>query len=97
MKPSGVAPKTFLKRLGQDTRGNALAIMAIATIPVTALAGSAIDTSRMYFVKVRLQQACDSGALAGRKFMVDTTYSADANQKAEMFFDNNFKVGVFGT
>ena len=88
----------FLTRLARDKRGNTIAMMAIALIPLSMLVGSAIDTSRMYYVKVRLQQACDSGALAGRKFMADgTTYSPEANQQAETFFDNNFRVGTFGT
>ncbi|WP_419808303.1 TadE/TadG family type IV pilus assembly protein [Sphingomonas sp.] len=90
-------PRTFLGRLAHDKRGNTIAMMAISLIPISALVGSAIDTSRMYFVKVRLQQACDSGALAGRKFMSGTTYDTTANTRANTFFDNNFRVGVFGT
>ena len=87
----------FMTKLARDVRGNTLAIMAIALVPLSALVGSAIDTSRLYFVKVRLQQACDAGALAGRKFMADTTFDANANTKAQNFFDNNFRLGVFGT
>lgn len=84
---------SFLGRLRRDVRGNTLAMMAIALIPLCAMAGSAVDTARMYVVKVRLQQACDAGVLAGRKFM---TSSNDANlddvakQRAQEFFANNF-------
>ena len=56
-------------RLRRDVRGNTLAMMAIALIPISAMVGSGIDTARLYVVKVRLQQACDAGALAGRKAM----------------------------
>ena len=87
----------ILSRLARDAGGNTLAMMAIALIPMSALAGSAIDTSRMYFVKVRLQQACDAGALAGRKFMVGTNYSTAANTQAQVFFENNFKEGTYGS
>jgi Flp pilus assembly protein TadG len=89
--------KAWLSRLARDERGNVLALTAAALIPILALAGSAVDTSRMYFVRVRLQQACDAGALAGRKFMVGTTYDTNANTQAERFFNNNFKAGIFGT
>ena len=47
-------------------------MMAIALIPVAALTGSAVDMARLYVVKARLQQACDAGLIAGRKFMNDT-------------------------
>jgi len=85
-----------LAGLLRDRAGNTLAIMAMALIPVSALAGSAIDTGRLYVVKVRLQQACDAGALAGRKFMTDgnnTQLDANAKTQAQRFFDNNFRPG----
>lgn len=91
---------TFLGRLRSDVRGNTLALMAAFTIPAAALAGSAIDTARLYVVKVRLQQACDAGALAGRKFMVDsnsTTIDSNASTQANSFFANNFRTGWMGT
>ncbi|WP_174292027.1 TadE/TadG family type IV pilus assembly protein [Sphingomonas bacterium] len=94
----------FLTRLARHRGGNTLAIMAAALIPMIALTGSAVDTARLYVVKVRLQQACDAGALAGRKTM-DTTASAttppnlDANAttQARAFFANNFISGYMGT
>lgn len=95
---TGIA--TFLGRLRQDVRGNTLAIMALALIPVSALAGSAVDTARLYVVKARLQQACDAGVLAGRKFMTDTnssTLDATAAARATTFFNNNFKSGWMQT
>lgn len=87
---------SFLGRLRRDTRGNTLAMMAIALIPISALAGSAVDMARMYVVKTRLQQACDAGVLAGRKFMTDSnaaTLDATAINRATPFFNNNFKSG----
>lgn len=103
----------FLSRLARDTGGNTLAMMAAFTIPLAALAGSAVDMARSYLVRVRLQQACDAGALAGRKLMTVTTGStldatAPANpaaptsttpvyKQAKAFFDNNFPSGWMQT
>lgn len=90
-----------LSRLRRDVRGNALAIMAAALIPIAAFTGSAIDVARLYVVKVRLQQACDAGALAGRKFMTDTDpttpLDTPAATAAKTFFTNNFQSGWFKT
>ena len=91
---------SFLVRLARDRGGNTLAMMAVALIPLSALAGSAVDTARLYVAKVRLQQACDAGALAGRKFLVDSNVAAlddNAATQARTFFDNNFKLGWLGT
>lgn len=87
--------RPFLRRLARDTGGNTLAIMAMSLVPVSALAGSAVDTARMYAVKVRLQQACDAGVLAGRKFMDGdgTALNDTAVTQANRFFSNNFRTG----
>jgi len=93
--------KGCLTALRHDTAGNTLAIMAAAIVPMIGMTGSAIDVARMYYVKVRLQQACDAGALAGRKFMDDanvtSTLDSNAAAKARQFFDNNFSAGSFGS
>ncbi|WP_076068481.1 TadE/TadG family type IV pilus assembly protein [Sphingomonas montana] len=100
-KPSA-APcgRPFLTRLLHDRRGNALAIMAAAMVPLIGLTGSAIDMTRLYVVKVRLQQACDAGVLAGRKFMINDGRPAldtNATNRAKEFFTNNFRTGLFGS
>lgn len=103
----------FLSRLARDTGGNTLAMMAAFTIPLAALAGSAVDMARSYLVRVRLQQACDAGVLAGRKLMtvtsgttLDASAPADpANptsatpvyKQARAFFVNNFPSGWMQT
>ncbi|KQM27114.1 MULTISPECIES: TadE/TadG family type IV pilus assembly protein [unclassified Sphingomonas] len=87
----------ILGRLARDRRGNTLAMMAIALVPLVGMAGSAIDTARVYYVKVRLQQACDAGVLAGRKFMNGTDFNANAQQQAQAFFANNFRAGMMGS
>ena len=89
----------FLARLGRHRGGNTLAIMAAALIPLIGFSGSAVDMARLYVVKVRLQQACDAGVLAGRKTMTDTSPSTpldnDASTQAQAFFKNNFRSGWF--
>ncbi|WP_204277150.1 hypothetical protein, partial [Klebsiella aerogenes] len=53
----------------------------------------------LYLIKVRMQQACDAGALAGRKFMASsasTTLDQAATDQANAFFRNNFKTGTYG-
>lgn len=95
-----VAHRGFLARLRHDTRGNTLFMMAAAMIPMAAIAGSGVDIARLYVVKSRMQQACDAGVLAGRKFMVDsssTTLDANATTQAKTFFANNLTAGWMGT
>lgn len=91
---------SFLRRLAGDARGNTIAIMAAAMIPMLGFAGSAIDTARLYVVKTRLQQACDAGVLAGRKTMDQlgaSTLDANAKAQAKAFFASNFSSGYMGT
>ncbi|ODU21485.1 MAG: hypothetical protein ABS87_06555 [Sphingomonas sp. SCN 67-18] len=89
--------KRSLAALLADTTGNTIAIMAASLLPLTAMAGSAIDMSRLYVAKVRLQQACDAGALAGRRFMVDNTLDENSREQATKFFNFNFPEGWFRT
>lgn len=89
-----------MARLARAKGGNTLAMLAIFLIPLSALTGSAVDIGRLYLVKARLQQACDAGVLAGRKFMVDTSLSTldpVATTQAQTFFANNFPSGLMGT
>ncbi len=89
----------FLKRLREDAGGNVLIMTAAMLVPLVTFSGCAIDSARLYFVKARLQQACDAGVLAGRKFISTsgTTLDATASAQATAFFNNNFHSGLFGT
>ncbi|MGH6614058.1 TadE/TadG family type IV pilus assembly protein [Sphingomonas sp.] len=86
----------FMGRLARDVRGNTLAIMAAALIPLAGMVGGGIDISRMYITKTRLQHACDAGALAGRKAMGGGNWGTDDNAVAQQFFKANFKPGSYG-
>lgn len=87
----------FLMRLRKDQRGNTLIMVGAAIFPMVAFIGSGMDMSRAYLVKTRLQQACDAGALAGRKAMAGTTLSTSDKATAENFFRFNFPNGTMAT
>src|ERR1700760_3923679 len=87
----------FLSRLAHDVRGNTLAILAAALIPMAGLVGGGIDISRMYITKTRLQHACDAGALAGRKSQGGGTWDSGDNAVAQQFFDANYMSGAYGS
>jgi Flp pilus assembly protein TadG len=100
----------FLARLRRSQAGNVLPMMAMAIIPLAGLVGGGVDMSRMYIAKSRLQQACDSGALAGRKVQGAGAWDADGDgdlsadppddppqAAALQFFDQNYPDGLYGT
>jgi Flp pilus assembly protein TadG len=74
-------------------------MMAAMLIPLLSFSGAAVDAARLYVVKVRLQQACDAGVLAGRKALKDTSISTPLDStsaaQAQSFFRNNFRAGWF--
>lgn len=90
----------FLARLARNQAGNVIAMYAAALIPLLGMLGGGIDMSRMYLTKTRLQQACDAGALAGRKQMAGGAWS-DSSYKARTvavnLFNANFQTGSYGT
>ena len=91
--------KGFLARLIGNQAGNVLAMTAAMLIPLRGLVGGGIDMSRLYLTKTRLQQACDAGALAGRRAMGGgswTTTSGGTADRALNMFRGNFKSGDYG-
>ena len=87
----------FLTRLRRDARGNTLAIVGAALVPLSAMIGSGVDMSRAYMAKNRLQSACDAAALAGRRVMTDDTMNATVSAEAIRFFNFNFRQGLYRT
>ena len=92
----------FLRRLARDRTGNTLAIMAAGLIPLVAMVGGAVDMSRAYLASSRLQQACDSGVLAARKYLgssvaVDNKIPADVATIGTRFFNVNYRDGEYST
>lgn len=87
--------KGLLARLRDDVRGNTLAIVGAALIPLTAMIGSGVDMSRAYMAKTRLQSACDAASLAGRRVMQNDTLNQAVRDEATRFFRFNFPVGLY--
>lgn len=90
----------ILMRLYHNQAGNTLAMVAASIFPLAALIGGGIDMSRLYLTKTRLQQACDAGALAGRRSMSGitwTTGSGSSQETATNFFNANFREHRYGT
>ena len=86
----------ILTRLRRDSSGNTLAMIAVATIPIAGMIGSAVDMGRSYLVKSRLQQACDSGVLAARRAQAGATLDANAIDQGKKFFAINFSTNTAG-
>ncbi|HVQ09850.1 MAG TPA: TadE/TadG family type IV pilus assembly protein [Allosphingosinicella sp.] len=80
----------FLARLFRDRRGNTLAIVGAAMVPLAAMIGSGVDMSRAYMAKTRLQSACDAAALAGRRVMLNDSLGTNVEPEARRFFHFNF-------
>ncbi len=68
-----------IKRLMRTQAGNTALIFALMLLPLIGAVGIAVDTSRAYSVKIRLQEAIDSAALVGAK-----NVAMDATQRDEM-------------
>ena len=93
----GDKPEGLFGSLLRDRSANVLVITAAAVLPMIALTGSAIDISRVYLAKSRLQAACDSGVLAGRKAMTTLVYTQAAQTRAQAMFDFNFEETDYGS
>ena len=91
----------ILMRLYYNQAGNTLAMVAAAIFPLAALIGGGVEMSRIYLTKTRLQQACDAGALAGRRSMSGITWTTtgadNSKETAEKFFSINFPAHRYGT
>jgi Flp pilus assembly protein TadG len=97
-RSAGTAPRRaagFLARLRSDARGNTIAIVGAALVPLTMIIGSGVDMSRAYMAKTRLQSACDAGALAGRRVMTNDTLTTQVTTEANRFFNFNFPQGLY--
>src|SRR3546814_20633291 len=89
----------ILVRLYHNQAGNTLAIVAAAVLPLMGLIGGGVDMSRIYLTMSRLQQACDAGALAGRKTIGTGSWAAintQAPTAANGMFVANFRPGSYG-
>src|SRR5690606_28355278 len=86
---------SFPARMIDDRSGNVLAIAAAGMLVLAALVGSGVEMSRGYRAQNRLQAACDSGVLAGRRAVSVTGFDSAAKDKAAAFFNTNFEPSAY--
>jgi Flp pilus assembly protein TadG len=79
-----------------DQNGNVLAITAVGILVAAAIVGSAVDMGQAYRAHNRLQAACDSGVLAGRRTVTVNGYDQPAKKSADAFFNTNFSAAAYG-
>lgn len=86
----------LLRSLFRDTAANTIVIAAAAMVPLMAMVGGGVDASRYFMTASRMQAACDAGALAARRAMVDYTFTTAHRTIGLNFYDQNFSNGMFG-
>lgn len=84
-------------QLLNDVRGNIMPMAAIAMVAMAGMVGGGVDISRAYMVQNRLQNACDSAVLAGRRAVAENGFDTAAKAQAEDYFDTNFNQANEGT
>ena len=86
-----------IRDLLANRSGNTLVIAAAGMVPLFAMLGGAVDLTRTYLVKSRLQQACDAAVLAGRSSMGNQTWNSASKGVANGYFVSNYNPGRYGT
>lgn len=89
--------RKLVARLLSDTGGNVLPMAAMTVVVMAAIVGGAVDMSRAYRVQNRLQNACDSGVLAGRRAVTTNGFDSNAEAQARRYFNVNFDPSQQGT
>ncbi len=77
----------------RDERGVSAIMFVILLIPLIGMLGLAVDTTRAYSVRHRLQESIDAAALAGGKNFSDP----NRNQIITDYFNANWKSGFLQT
>lgn len=77
-------------RLLADTAANVLALSAVGVLVSAAMVGGGIDMGRAWRVENRLQSACDSAVLAGRRAVSSNGFDEAARGQAQVYFNTNF-------
>jgi Flp pilus assembly protein TadG len=81
-----------LDAIARDKRGGIAVFLATAIVPLVGFLGLAVDTTRGYLLKSRLNQALDAAALAGGRVI----FSANRDADVRMYFNANFPPGYMG-
>jgi Flp pilus assembly protein TadG len=77
---------TLLRRLLRDRRGAVAMLAGLAALPLLAIAGVAVDLTRLYILHSRLVTAVDAAALAGARVINEL----DRDAQIQRWFWANF-------
>jgi Flp pilus assembly protein TadG len=88
VKKSDQETSRFTRAFSRDERGGVAIMFAIASLVVFGSVGAAVDTSRAYLLKSRMQSAMDAASLAGAShYVMDPQHSEeDAITQARSYF-----------
>ncbi|WP_284125911.1 Tad domain-containing protein [Parerythrobacter aestuarii] len=82
-----------LKSIGKDASGNVLIVVGIGTTSLVGAAGIGVDTVQWYLWNRQLQQAVDSGALAGAlSLYAGSGYSQPARDEVQRNFPGTYTI-----
>ena len=81
---------------GRDRRGNAFMLIGFAMFPLLAAIGLGVDIARAHMTRVKLQQAVDAAALAGRRVMTGDDINT-AKPEVASYLAFNFPAGIYGS
>jgi len=81
-------------RTRRNRAGQAIVIMALAMVAICGMLALAIDAGRLYFQRRLMQDAVDSGALAGAQSLVGTVANPNGQPNYALYYalDDTFAV-----
>ncbi|MCC6925561.1 pilus assembly protein TadG-related protein [Novosphingobium sp.] len=78
-----------LRKLGKDTGGNAVLLVAVGVPMLIGGAGAAVDIAQWYSWKRELQQAADQGALAAAWALSNSSMRDNYRTRGQQDYQNN--------
>src|SRR2546430_11353669 len=75
--------------------GQAIVIMALAMVAICGMLALAIDAGRLYFQRRLMQDAVDSGALAGAQSLVGTSSHPSGQPNYALYYALDDSLAVF--
>ena len=75
--------------------GQAIVIMALAMVAICGMLALAIDAGRLYFQRRLMQDAVDSGALAGAQSLVGTSSNPNGQPNYALYYALDDSLAVF--
>src|SRR2546421_5592782 len=82
-------------RIRRRKSGQAIVIMALAMVAICGMLALAIDAGRLYFQRRLMQDAVDSGALAGAQSLVGTVANPNGQPNYALYYALDDTLAVF--